>query len=115
MDSHAILARFMQNRFPTVYILASKIRGTLYIGVTSDPIKRLYHHKEEMIGGFTERYDVKNLVFYEVHDTMDSAIAHEKLLKKWKRAWKIDLIEKTNPDWRDLYQEIVDSMPYFNG
>ena len=78
---------------PAVYILASKRNGTLYIGVTSDLIKRIWEHKHNMVGGFTERYGVHQLVWYEMHETMESAIEREKRLKEWKRIWKLKLIE----------------------
>lgn len=92
---------------PCVYILARKPRGTLYIGVTSDPVQRVWQHKNDMAEGFTKRYGVHRLVWYEVHECMESAIGREKALKKWNRAWKIDLIEKTNPTWADLYDDII--------
>ncbi|MET4727206.1 putative endonuclease [Lysobacter enzymogenes] len=94
-------------RSPAVYLLASAKRGTLYIGVSSNLIQRIWQHREHLNEGFTERYDVTRLVWYELHETMESAIAREKRLKKWKREWKIDLIEPTNPDWRDLWQDIA--------
>ncbi|WP_354518657.1 GIY-YIG nuclease family protein [Lysobacter enzymogenes] len=90
-----------------MYLLASAKRGTLYIGVSSNLIQRIWQHREHLNEGFTERYDVTRLVWYELHETMESAIAREKRLKKWKREWKIDLIEPTNPDWRDLWQDIA--------
>ena len=92
---------------PCVYILSSKRNGTLYIGVTSDLVQRVWQHKNDLVDGFTKRYGVHNLVWYEVHDTMESAITREKALKKWHRAWKLRLIEESNPSWRDLYSEIV--------
>jgi putative endonuclease len=92
---------------PAVYILAGKRNGTLYIGVTSDLVKRIWKHKNNMIGGFTERYGVHQLVWYELHDSMEYAIEREKRLKKWKRAWKLELIESGNPDWQDLYRTMV--------
>ncbi len=92
---------------PCVYILASKPRGTLYIGVTSTPVQRVWQHKNDVIAGFTKRHQVHRLVWYEVHGTMTSAITREKSLKKWRRAWKIELIEKTNPTWADLYDDIA--------
>jgi putative endonuclease len=95
------------NRQPAVYILASKRNGTLYIGVTSDLIKRIWEHKSTVVKGFTERYNVHQLVWYELHETMESAISKEKMLKNWKRAWKLELIESSNPDWQDLYESIV--------
>ena len=92
---------------PCVYILSSKRNGTLYIGVTSNLVQRAWEHKNNFVDGFTKRYAVHNLVWYEVHDSMESAIAREKALKRWKRAWKIRLIEESNPSWKDLYSEIV--------
>ena len=92
---------------PCVYILASKRNGTLYIGVTSDLVKRIWEHKSDFIEGFTKKYTVHNLVCYETHDTMENAINREKQLKEWKRQWKIGLIEKSNPYWKDLYASIV--------
>ena len=92
---------------PAVYILASKRNGTLYIGVTSDLIKRTWEHKNNIVKGFTNRYSVHQLVWYELHETMESAIQKEKNLKNWKRAWKLELIESTNPDWQDLYNKLV--------
>ena len=95
------------NRQPTVYILASKRNGTLYIGVTSDLIKRIWEHKKNIVEGFTKRYNVHRLVWYEMHESMESAITKEKRLKNWKRKWKLELIESNNPNWIDLYDEIV--------
>ncbi len=92
---------------PFVYILASKPRGTLYIGVTSKLVQRVWQHKNDVVAGFTKRYQVHRLVWYEVHGSMESAITREKVLKKWRRAWKIALIEKTNPTWADLYDDIA--------
>ncbi len=92
---------------PTVYILASKKNGTLYVGVTSDLIKRVWQHKSNLVEGFTKKYAVHDLVYYEVHDTMESAISREKNIKAWKRAWKIELIEKSNLIWRDLYHDLL--------
>ncbi len=86
---------------PTVYILASKRNGTLYIGVTSDLVKRIWEHKNNMVEGFTKRYNVHQLVWYELHDTMESAITREKRLKDWKRKWKLELIEGSNPNRQD--------------
>ena len=90
-----------------VYILASKSNGTLYTGVTSDLIKRVWQHKHHMVEGFTKKYRVKKLVYYEVHDNTESAITREKQIKKWRRKWKLRLIEEKNPQWTDLYDEIV--------
>jgi putative endonuclease len=95
------------NKQPAVYILASKRNGTLYIGVTSDLIKRIWEHKNAVVKGFTERYNVHQLVWYELHETMESAISKEKMLKNWKRAWKLELIERSNPNWEDLHESIV--------
>lgn len=92
---------------PTVYILANQKNGTLYIGVTSNISKRIYEHKNHLIEGFSDKYDVTTLVWYELHETMESAITREKQLKKWKRGWKIELIEEKNPQWIDLYHEIM--------
>ena len=89
-----------------VYILASKRNGTLYIGVTSDLIKRVWEHKNKVVPGFTTKYKVGLLVYYEIHPSAESAILREKRLKKWNRKWKIRLIEEKNPDWNDLYEDI---------
>lgn len=90
-----------------VYILASRKDGALYIGVTSDLIKRVWEHKEVFVRGHTEKYNIKQLVYYEVHDEIAFAIQREKQMKAWKRGWKIELIEKFNPDWRDLYETVI--------
>ena len=92
---------------PAVYILASKRNGTLYIGVTSNLVKRIWEHKNNMAEGFTKRYSVHRLVWYELHDSMESALTREKRLKNWKRKWKLELIEDRNPNWLDLYNMIV--------
>ncbi len=92
---------------PCVYLLASKRNGTLYVGVTSNLVQRVWQHKQGLVEGFTKRYRVHTLVWYEVHATMQSAIAREKTLKKWERAWKVALIEQSNPDWRDLGHELA--------
>ncbi len=89
-----------------VYIMASARNGTLYIGVTSDLVKRVGEHREGLVPGFTQKYKVNRLVYYEEHADIREAIAAEKRMKKWKRLWKIRLIEKINPDWRDLYSHI---------
>jgi putative endonuclease len=89
-----------------VYLLASRKEGTLYLGVTRDLVRRTYQHKEKTIRSFTSRYDVNRLVWFETYDDPTNAIEREKEIKKWRRAWKIELIEKSNPDWRDLYDEI---------
>ena len=90
-----------------VYILASKRNGTLYTGITSDLIKRVWEHKNKVVPGFTEKYGVDKLVYFEQYQEAENAIKREKRLKFWKRKWKIDLIEKRNPEWEDLYEEIV--------
>ena len=90
-----------------VYILASKRNGTLYIGVTNNLVRRVWEHKNDVVEGFTKKYGVHQLVWYEVADTPGTAIAREKQLKKWNRAWKLKLIEEKNPKWKDLYQEIA--------
>jgi len=90
-----------------VYIMASKRNGTLYIGVTNDLIKRVYEHKYNIIEGFTMKYDVHSLVYFEQCDDIESAITREKQLKRWNRKWKLKLIERENPQWRDLYESIL--------
>ena len=90
-----------------VYILASKRNGTLYIGMTDDLVRRIWQHRDGILPGFTERYGVKTLVWYELHESRDSAFARERQLKKWNRAWKLKLIEEQNPAWRDLWEEIT--------
>ena len=92
---------------PAVYIMASKRNGTLYIGVTSDLIKRIWQHRNEVAEGFTEKYGVHSLVYYELYTDMAEAIQREKRLKKWNRAWKIRLIERENPEWLDLWPSLV--------
>jgi putative endonuclease len=94
---------------PCVYILASKKNGTLYIGVTSNLVQRVYQHRENLIEGFTKRYRVHQLMWYELHDTMESAIVKEKRLKSWERTAKIRLIERTNPTWQDLWPILTDT------
>ena len=94
-------------REPCVYILASRRRGTLYVGVTSNLAKRVWEHKQDVTAGFTQRYGVHELVWYERHDEMSAAIQREKALKEWRRQWKLNLIEGTNPTWRDLYPDIL--------
>ncbi len=94
-------------RQPAVYILTNKRNGTLYIGVTSDLANRIWEHKNNMVEGFTKKYNLHRLVWYELHDDMESAIIHEKRLKEYKRSWKLKLIESMNPDWQDLYDSIV--------
>jgi len=96
----------MEKRF-WIYILASKPYGVLYIGVTSDLIKRIYQHRTEAADGFTKEYHVKKLVYFEEYADAENAITREKRLKKWYRSMKIDLIEKNNPHWQDLYPTLV--------
>jgi len=91
---------------PCVYILASKPHGTLYIGVTSNLVARIYQHKADLVTGFSQRYSVHRLVYIELHQEMYAAITREKQLKRWKREWKIRLIEEKNPNWQDLYPEL---------
>jgi putative endonuclease len=95
-------------RSPAVYILASRRNGTLYIGVTADLIKRIWHHRNVMAEGFTSRYSVHQLVYFELCDNMVQAITREKQLKKWHRAWKIRIIEEKNPQWLDLWDRIIE-------
>ncbi len=94
-------------RQPCVYILASKRNGTLYTGVTSNLLKRVWEHKNNLVKSFTSKYGVHTLVWYELHDTMDSAIQREKAIKNWKRDWKLNLIEKMNSHWHDLYSGLL--------
>ena len=92
---------------PAVYILAKKRNGTLYTGVTSDLVKRTAQHKSHAIPGFTQAHKVDQLVWFEAHPTMESAILREKAIKEWRRSWKLALIEKTNPCWKDLFASIL--------
>ena len=92
---------------PVVYILARERNGTLYIGVTSDLQQRVWEHKNDLVEGFTKRYGVHRLVYYELHNDMVSAISREKQMKKWNRTWKLELIERQNPGWKDLWEGIV--------
>jgi putative endonuclease len=94
-------------RQPAVYVLASRRNGTLYTGVTSDIVKRVWEHKNDSVEGFTKRYGVHLLVWFELHETMESAIRREKAIKGWQRKWKLDLIEQSNPDWTDLYSSLL--------
>jgi putative endonuclease len=91
---------------PCVYLLASERNGTLYVGVTSNVVKRVWEHKNHFVEGFTKKYRVDRLVWYEAHETMESAIQREKAIKEWQRAWKLRLIEEFNPDWVDLYETL---------
>jgi len=92
---------------PCVYVLASRRNGTLYTGVTSNLIQRVWQHKNDLVEGFTKKYGVHTLVWFEPHETIASAIVREKAIKEWQRAWKLKLIESANPQWRDLYEDIV--------
>ena len=94
-------------KLPCVYLLASRRNGTLYVGVTSNLVQRVWQHKDNLVEGFTSRYGIHTLVWYERHETMASAIARERALKEWNRAWKLALIEQGNPAWRDLYEDIA--------
>ena len=91
---------------PCVYLLASERNGVLYTGVTSNLLQRIWCHKHHVVAGFTKRYDVDLLVWYELHAEMISAIRREKAIKRWRRQWKLELIEKQNPEWRDLFEEL---------
>ena len=97
----------MLSKSYNVYILASKPGGTLYVGVTNDLIRRVFEHRNDLIGGFTKRYAVHDLVYFEQSESIEAAIACEKKLKRWPRQWKVALIERVNPSWRDLYAEIA--------
>lgn len=94
-------------RKPCVYILASQRNGTLYVGVTADLVQRIHQHKSGNVSGFTLHYGVHTLVWFEQHESVMEAIAREKRIKRWRRAWKLQLIETTNPQWRDLYPDII--------
>ena len=90
-----------------IYILASQTNGTLYVGMTSDLIKRVYEHKQNLVDGFSKKYSIHNLVYYEHYSEAQEAIMREKQIKKWNRKWKLRLIEEKNPGWKDLYDEII--------
>jgi putative endonuclease len=92
---------------PAVYILTNQFRGTLYVGVTSDLVKRIWEHKNNHYKGFSEKFHTHTLVYFELHENMESAIYREKQIKKWNRAWKFELIEKENPYWKDLWFKLV--------
>ncbi|MEE4348679.1 MAG: GIY-YIG nuclease family protein [Pacificimonas sp.] len=98
-----------------VYLLASARNGTLYLGVTSDIERRISEHRQGDIPGFSKAHGVKRLVWYETHDRIDAAIAREKAIKKWRRAWKLDLIERMNPDWDDLAVTLIGMPPLEDG
>ncbi|SMF43711.1 putative endonuclease [Tistlia consotensis] len=101
------MARSAVMKQPCVYILSNRRHGTLYVGVTSDVIRRVWEHRTDAVEGFSRRYQLHRLVYFEFHDTMERAIQREKQLKLWRRAWKIQLIEGGNPDWRDLYETLM--------
>jgi putative endonuclease len=92
---------------PAIYIITNKKYGTLYIGVTSNLVKRVYEHKNKLVDGFSKKYNLSKLVYYELFENMESAIIREKRLKKWNREWKLELIDNFNPNWEDLYYKIV--------
>jgi putative endonuclease len=96
----------MQSKHGYIYIMSNKQNGTLYVGVTSDLIKRIHEHKNHFIEGFTSKYSLNNLVYYEIFENIENAILREKQIKKWNRAWKLKLINEFNPNWRDLYPDI---------
>ena len=100
-------SRVTQMKSYYVYMLANKKYGVLYIGVTSDLIRRIYEHKNDLIKGFTNKYNTHDLVYYEIHTDIHDAIKREKRLKAWNRMWKVELIDRFNPEWRDLYMEIA--------
>lgn len=97
----------MPSRQPCVYLLASGRNGTLYVGVTSNLVGRIWQHRNDFVEGFSCRHGIHDLVWFELHESMESAIVREKMIKRWRRAWKLELIEKANPYWRDLYPDIV--------
>ena len=98
-----------------VYILASQRNGTLYIGVTSDPLQRIWQHKHDLLEGFTKQHGVHRLVYLEEHRDIRDAIVREKQLKEWRRAWKLELIEEDNPEWHDLYEMLIAGSPRSRG
>ena len=95
------------HRTPCVYMLSNRCHGTLYVGVTSDLIRRVWQHKQHAVDGFTRKYHLTRLVWFEIHETMYDAIAREKAVKRWRRNWKIALIERENPGWLDLYDGLL--------
>ncbi|HEX4113860.1 MAG TPA: GIY-YIG nuclease family protein [Stellaceae bacterium] len=99
--------RAVDEKRPCVYILASKRNGPLYAGVTSDVVRRVWEHCSNAVAGFTQQYKIYTLVYAEFHETMESAISREKPIKRWKRAWKLELIEDDNPQWHDLYDGLA--------
>ena len=97
----------MINNSYCVYILSSQKNGTLYVGVTNHLARRVWEHKHGLVDGFSKKYEVHHLVYYEIHDNPESAITREKQIKKWKREWKIKMVEENNPEWKDLYEDIL--------
>ncbi len=97
----------MSEKYYYVYVLANKPRGTTYVGVTSNLVERVWQHKQEQVDGFTKRYGLKSLVWFEQHEDVQEAILREKQIKNWNRLWKIELIESGNPEWNDLYETII--------
>jgi putative endonuclease len=97
----------MAEKRPCVYILASCRNGTLYVGVTADLTRRIWEHRSGAVSSFSRDYGVHTLVFAEFHETLESAILREKRIKKWRREWKLELIEQANPQWRDIYDELA--------
>lgn len=95
------------HKYYWVYIISSHKNGTLYVGITNDLRRRIYEHKHQMVDGFTQKYSIQLLIYFERHESPESAITREKQLKKWKRQWKLRLIEKQNPTWKDLYKDIL--------
>jgi putative endonuclease len=102
------------DRQPCICLLANDRNGALYAGVTSNLIARASQHREHLVDGFSDRYDVARLVWYEMHETMESAIQREKRIKKWNRAWKLQLIDGMNPSWRDLWPDVTGQTPTAN-
>ena len=101
---------FHMPKYPCVYILASRPRGTLYVGVTSNLIQRVWQHRSHVCEGFTKRYGVTRLLWYEQHESMEEAIRREKAIKKWNRQWKLQLVEARNPEWTDLYESLFQEL-----
>ena len=99
----------IEEKLYSVYIMASKRNGTLYVGFSGDLLKRVWEHKNDMREGFTKKYGVHTLVYFEMFSDPDHAIGREKQLKGWNRAWKIKLIERMNPSWKDLYRQLIES------
>jgi len=106
IPAKAGIQTYMFNKNFFVYILANRRNGALYIGVTNDLKRRIYEHKNDLVEGFTKKYGLKTLVYYEMHKNIEAAIIREKQLKKWKRLWKLRIIEEKNPNWNDLYERI---------